>query len=153
MTPNSITAINIYSLWESCQRTTFYVDLLSSEGFTITVASHRTGSVYTNFEGLSLEEARERALIDADTWGDFLGIVPQPYTADGVTYEPSMVMRPYSTQRILAARRKERGSLGDCHYKDGLHFYRGNAVYAVEGYPPECMQCGGTIPYAPENAA
>lgn len=100
-----ITAIRIYSMHESCQRTTFYVDLVSDEGFTITVASHRTGSVYTNFEGLTLEEARDRALIDADTWGDFLGIAPTPYTDDGMTYQPSMTMRPYETRRVLAARK------------------------------------------------
>lgn len=102
---NAITEIRIYHMWESCQRTTFYVDLVSTEGFTITVASHRTGSVYTNFEGLTLEEARDRALIEADTWGDFLGIKPNPYTADGVACEPSMLMRPYETRRVLAARR------------------------------------------------
>ncbi|MGA1853004.1 hypothetical protein VH570_19405 [Sphingobium sp. HT1-2] len=103
----SIEAIRIYPMWETCQRTTFYVDLVSDEGFTITVASHRTGSVYTNFEGLTLEEARDRALIEADTWGDFLGIAPTPYIHDGVTYQPSMTMRPYETRRVLAARKLE----------------------------------------------
>jgi len=103
----SIVAIRIYSLHESCQRTTFFVDLVSSEGFTITVASHRTGSVYTNFEGLPLEEARDRALIEADTWGDFLGIKPDAYTCDGATFEPSMLMRPYETRRVLAERREK----------------------------------------------
>jgi hypothetical protein len=102
-----IESIRMYSMHESCQRTTFYVDLVSSEGFTITVASHRTGSVYTNFEGLTLEEARDRALIEADTWGDFLGLTPNPYTSDGVTHEPSMKMRPYETRRVLADRRQK----------------------------------------------
>lgn len=105
-----IVAIRVLRMWESCQRTTFYVELLTDEGFTMTPASHRTGSVYTNFEGLSEDEARQRALIDADTWGDFLGIVPEPFTQDGVTYVPDMTMRPYETRRVLAERRKAKAA-------------------------------------------
>jgi hypothetical protein len=43
--------------------------------------------------------------------------------------------------------------IGDCQDRDGLHIYRGNAVYAVPGYPAECMECGGAIPYRPEGRA
>lgn len=39
--------------------------------------------------------------------------------------------------------------IGDCEDRDGLHIYRGLAVYAVPGYPAKCMECGGAIPYRP----
>lgn len=55
----AITSIRVKSMYESCERTTFYVDVLSDEGFEMTVASHQTGSIYTDGEGLSIEEARE----------------------------------------------------------------------------------------------
>jgi hypothetical protein len=111
MTPNKIVAINVFSMWESCQRTTYYVRVTTDEGFTKEVESHRTGSVYTNFEGLTKEEARDRALIDANTWSDFLGIPVDPYVEDGITYEPSMEFETYTMRRELAARRaaKENG--------------------------------------------
>ncbi|MEQ6332974.1 hypothetical protein [Sphingobium sp. MK2] len=102
---HAVTAIRITRMYESCERTTYYVDLVSSEGFTNTVAAHVTGSVYNNHVGLSVEEARDRALIDADTWADFFGVKPEPYLEEGVTYEPSMLMRRYETRRVLAARR------------------------------------------------
>lgn len=109
---HQIVAVRITRMYESCERTTYYVDLVSSEGFTNTVAAHATGSIYTDHVGLSVEEARDRALIDADTWADFFGLTPTPYAEEGVTYEPSMLMRRYETRRVLAARRaaKERNS-------------------------------------------
>lgn len=101
-----ITAIRVVSLWETCQRTTYWVELETDEGFTKTPDCHRTGSVYTNFEGLSKEEARERALIDAHQWSDFLGIPVEPYVEDGVIHEPAMKLEPYTTRRILDERRR-----------------------------------------------
>lgn len=108
-----IVGIRVVRTWETCERTTFYVELETDEGFTMTPLSHRTGSERPKIEGLSVEEARERALIDADTWGDFLGIVPEPFTHDGVAYAPSMTMRPYETRRVLAERRKAKSGTSD----------------------------------------
>lgn len=106
-----IVSIAVYSIYESCERTTFYVRAKTDEGLTKEVEGHRTGSIYTNHEGLSIEEARDRALIDAATWADFLGIKPDPFVEDGVTYEPSMVLLTYTYQREAQERRAARASL------------------------------------------
>jgi len=104
-----ITSVVVRSMYESCERTTFYVMLLSDEGFDMTAASHRTGSIYTNHEGLSIEEARDRALIDAANWGDFLQIEPTPFLdADGNTVEPSMTFDSYTMRREMAERKKDK---------------------------------------------
>ena len=95
----AIVSICVFPMHESCERTTFYVRVTTDEGFTKEVEAHRTGSIYTNGEGLSIEEARDRALIDAATWGDFLGIKPDPFVVDGVVIEPSMRFRTYTYQR------------------------------------------------------
>lgn len=99
-----IVRISVLRTYESCERHTYYVRVETDEGFTKEVESHRTGSVYTNGEGLSIEEARDRALIDAATWGDFLGIEPEPYVADGVTHQPSMTFDFYTTRRKLGVK-------------------------------------------------
>lgn len=101
---NNIAAIRVMKTWETCNRTRFYVMLDSDEGFDMTVVCHSTGSDYTDGVGLSIEEARDRALIDAHRWGDFLGMEVTPFIEDGITYEPSMKMLPYHTRRVLAAR-------------------------------------------------
>lgn len=101
----NITRISIMKTYESCERTSFYVMLTSDEGFTMTAASHRTGSVYTNHEGLSIEEARDRALIDAANWADFLQVEADPFIEDGKTIEPSMTFDSYEIQRRLADRK------------------------------------------------
>lgn len=41
--------------------------------------------------------------------------------------------------------------MGTCEDRDGLHVYKGKAVYAVRGYPAECMECGATISYASDR--
>lgn len=105
---NNIVAVSVFKTWESCERTTFYVSLRNSEGFTLEPISYRTGSVYTNFEGLSIEEARDRALIDAADWADFLGLVVEPYIEDGVEYKPSMTFNKYQIRRELQRRREEK---------------------------------------------
>lgn len=101
----NITRIGIMKTYESCERTSFYVMLTSDEGFTMTAASHRTGSIYTNHEGLSIEEARDRALIDAANWADFLQIEADPFIEDGKPVEPSMTFDSYAIQRRLASRK------------------------------------------------
>lgn len=105
---NSIDRIRITKMEESCQRTTFYVELTTSEGFTMTPNGHRTGSLYTNFEGLSYEEARDRALIDAANWGDFLQLPVEPFEDQGEIIEPSMTFETYETRRELANRARLR---------------------------------------------
>ena len=102
----NIVSISVFSTWETCQRTTFYVRLTTDEGMTMETSSFATGSVYTDFEGLSLEEARDRALIDAADWADFLGLEVEPFVVDGVTIEPSMKLNRYRNRRALAERRK-----------------------------------------------
>jgi hypothetical protein len=99
---SNIIRVRVTSMWESCQRTTFYVELESDEGFTMTPAGYATGSEYTNFEGLSLEEARDRALIDAHQWADFLQLTVEPFIVDGVAIEPSMTLKGYTYRREAA---------------------------------------------------
>lgn len=104
--PHKIVRIRVFSTWETCERTTFFVELTTDEGMSMTPASYRTGSLYTNFEGLGLAEARDRALIDAHEWGDFLGVTVEPFVMEGVTIEPSMTMKTFTTRRELKARRE-----------------------------------------------
>jgi len=103
----NIKSISVSSAYETCERTSFYVQLTNDEGFTLTANSHRTGSVYTNGEGLSIEEALDRALIDAANWGDFLQIEVEPFIGkDGKAVEPSMTFDSYLMRREMKARNK-----------------------------------------------
>lgn len=104
----NIVKIRILKMHESCQRTTFFVDVITDEGFNMTVAGHATGSVYTNFEGLTIDQARDRALTDAHNWSDFLQIPLDPYVEDGVTYEPEHKFEFYHIRRELEAGRKKK---------------------------------------------
>lgn len=100
----NIVSIYVQSTYESCERTTFYVTLKTDEGFTMTPAGHRTGSIYTNGEGLSIEEARDRALIDAANWADFLQLEVEPFVdADGNAVTPSLTFESYRIQREMKA--------------------------------------------------
>jgi hypothetical protein len=101
----NIVSIRVHSMYESCQRTTYYVDLKTDEGFVMTAAGHATGSVYTDFVGLTKEEARERALLDAYDWADFLQLEVDPLVEEGVEYKPKRPMARYTTRRVLAARK------------------------------------------------
>lgn len=100
----TITRIRVLRMDESCERTTFLVELKTDEGFTMTPCHHRTGSTYTKGVGLSVDEARDRAITEALEWGDLLRMPVEPYAEDGVTYESSMPLETYTTQRELAAR-------------------------------------------------
>jgi hypothetical protein len=97
-------------MYESCERWTYYVRATTDEGMSKEVEGHRSKSLY-NPEGISREEARDRALIDAATWGDFLGITPDPFEEDGVVHEPSMTFDSYTMRRSEG--RKIRKELGD----------------------------------------
>ena len=104
----NIVSISILKMYESCERTSFYVQLTSDEGFTMTAAGHQTGSVYTNGEGLSIEVARDRALIDAATWADFLQLEVEPFTDDnGNVVKPSMTLGQYRRRRKMAVQAAE----------------------------------------------
>lgn len=94
-----VKSVSVYGIYESCERTTYFVRLVTDEGFSKDVEAHQTGSIYTNHEGLSVEEALDRALIDAATWGDFLNIEPDPYYRDKQLVEPSCSLSSYRYQR------------------------------------------------------
>lgn len=107
----NITRIHVQTMTESCERTSFYVMLTSDEGFTMSAACHRTGSIYTNHEGLSIEEARDRALIDAANWGDFLQIEVDPLLDEGgKPIEPSLTFDSYTMRRDMADKISSRKS-------------------------------------------
>ena len=101
--PARIASVSVFKTYESCERHTFYVRLTNGEGFSIEPMSYATGSVYTNHEGLSIDEARDRALIDAADWADFFGLSPEPYLEDGKRFEPLMTFNRYTTRRAIAA--------------------------------------------------
>lgn len=105
---NGIRSIRVLEMHESCERDSFYVLIYSSEDYDMTVACHQTGSIYTNGEGLSYEDARERALCDAADWGDFLKITPDEFRdKDGKVIKPDFEFQRYETRRVLAKRKSE----------------------------------------------
>lgn len=103
-----IVRVAVTKMYESCERTTFFVQLTTDEGYSITPESYCTGSVYG--PGLEIAEARDRALTDAGTWADLLELKVEPYSEDGATHQPSMPMEIYTTRRVLKARAVERQS-------------------------------------------
>lgn len=102
---SQVVKIYVARMYESCERTTFFVTLKTDEGMEKTPDSFCTGSVYTDHVGLSVEEARDRALIMADQWGDFLNIHVEPYVEDGATYTPSMRLDTYTNERLCRSKR------------------------------------------------
>lgn len=96
---NRIVEIKVLRMYESCQRTTYLVELTTDEGFTMTPEAFATGSLYTKFEGLSKKEARDRALTSAHDWADFLRLDVTPFVEDGITYEPEMKLETYTMRR------------------------------------------------------
>jgi len=119
--PN-IVSIAIVKTWETCERTRYYVELTTDEGFSTTPCCHSTGSVHKTLDGqtkaipgLSIEEARSRALYDADDWSDLLGIPVDPFEDDGVIHTPKNPMRRFTTRRVLDERRriKDAANSGD----------------------------------------
>lgn len=101
---NKIVKISLIHMYESCVRHTFYVIAETDEGYTKSVSSHRTGSLHPFVEGLTLDEARDRALIDAADWGDFLQLEVTPFEMDYRIWEPSMRFDIYKTRRELDER-------------------------------------------------
>lgn len=96
-----IVKIHISHMYESCERHTFYVVVTTDEGFTREVESHQTGSIYTDHEGLTVEEAMDRALITAADWGDFLQLPVEPFIFQDILREPSLTFDSYTMRREL----------------------------------------------------
>ena len=97
-----IVKVDVYRMYESCERTTFYVRLTTDEGFTLDPESFRSHCMYDDMngtKGLSIEEARDRALTSAHDWADFLQLKVTPYVEDGITYEPLMTFDKYTMER------------------------------------------------------
>ncbi|PAL23588.1 hypothetical protein [Sphingopyxis sp. GW247-27LB] len=103
-----ITRIHVTRIYESCERITFFVQVTTDEGFEMTVVSHATGSIYTDGKGLTVDEARDRALTDAADWGDFLRIAPDPFLVDGYIVDPKLRFERFTTRRVLAERRAQK---------------------------------------------
>jgi hypothetical protein len=108
--PKRVVSIRVVRGYESCERTSYFVELKTDEGLTMTPTCMRTGSVQLGPDGervvvpgMSIGEARDRALMEAADWGDFLMIDVEPYFEDGVRHEPSFLQEIYTTQRELAA--------------------------------------------------
>ena len=85
-------------------------ELPTDEGFTITPSSFATGSVYTRGEGLSIEDARNRALIEAHVWGDLMRLRVEPFVEDGETHAPSMTFDSYAMEREERAEQAARAA-------------------------------------------
>ena len=47
---------------------------------------------------------------------------------------------------MLVFAKRVRGCEVVCEDRDGLHMYKGKAVFGVIGYPAKCMECGAPIP-------
>lgn len=114
-----IIRVAIVRMTESCERTTYYVRLVTDEGYTIEPNSHRTGHAYmedgvrVEVPGLSIEEARARTFYDAGDWADLLGLSVDPYEEDGVTHGPTMrPRRRFEMQRTMATRRAAKAQQG-----------------------------------------
>ncbi len=96
-----IVSISIKRGVESNQRTTYYVMAMNDEGFEMTLDAFSTGYQAGNafVEGLSQDEALDRAATTAEDWGDFLEISPEPYGVDGVVVKSSFPLLRYAGLR------------------------------------------------------
>jgi len=113
MTPHPIVRICVVRMTESCKRTTYYVRLITDEGFSTEPSSHRTGHEYMKDDvlvvvpGLTDDEALQRALYDAGDWSDLLGLPVDPYEEDDEIVVPTMrPRRRFEMQRMMKSRRK-----------------------------------------------
>jgi len=108
-----IVQILVVPMYESCERTTYYVRLVTDEGFHTEPCAHRTGSVHMEdgvrvvVPGLSLDEARQRALCDAGDWADLLEIPMDPYVEDGVEHKAFWDRNRFGMEREIAKRNLE----------------------------------------------
>jgi hypothetical protein len=109
-----IVQILVVRMYETCERTTFYVRLVTDEGFHTEPCAHRTGSAYmedgvrVEVPGLSLDDARQRALTDAGDWADLLQIPMDPYVEDGVEHKAVWDRNRFSMEREIVRRRAAR---------------------------------------------
>ena len=104
-------SVRILPRWESNERWTYWVELVSDEGYAISVSSHQTGGLHNDFAGLTRDQARRNALIDAARWSDFLEYAMDPFVdKDGMTYQEPGALLPYRNRRNLAARKAARAT-------------------------------------------
>jgi hypothetical protein len=110
--------VDVYSMYESCKRTTFFVRLTTDEGMTMDPESFASHSIYNDMDGtvgLTVEEARDRALTSAHEWADFFQLEVTPYYEEGVLYEPLMTFDTYTMRREEAAEDAAAAVAGDPH--------------------------------------
>jgi hypothetical protein len=89
----NITRVSITKMTESNQRTTYFVTLVNCLDQVITPAAFSTGTGAV--KGLSVKEARDRALIEAHEWAGFLGLTAEPFVEDGKEIKPTTVIGAY----------------------------------------------------------
>lgn len=97
-----IVKVHVCKMTESCERTTYIVHLTNDEGFVYEPDSYASHCIYNDLDGtkgLSVEEARDRALTTAADWADFLELEVTPFYEDGVLHEPMMTFERYTGQR------------------------------------------------------
>ena len=112
--PGTTVAVRVQGRWETCDRWTYTVQLESGEGYTKDAVSFRTGSKVNDYVGLTRDEARERALIEAVGWADFHQLEPVPFVEDdGKTYEPRYSFKSYEARRQMEARKADRADGAD----------------------------------------
>ena len=88
-------SVYVSKLVESGPRYSFWVVIENSKGQTLTPQVFRAYS-YNGSSGLSIEEARDRALIEAHELAGFFGMKAEPFYDNGVLYEPTMVFDRYA---------------------------------------------------------
>ncbi len=111
-----IVKVDVYRMYESCERTTYFVRLTTDEGMTLDPESFASHCIYDDIEGrkgLPVAEARDRALTMAHEWADFLQLEVTPYEEDGVVHEPLMTLDTYTMRREEAAEDAARAASAD----------------------------------------
>jgi len=101
-----IVRISVHRMSETCDRITFFVRTTTDEGFDMDVSSFASHCIYDDLrgtKGLSVAEARDRALTTAHMWADYLELAVEPYVEDGVVYQPEMTFDTYAMRREEAA--------------------------------------------------
>ena len=92
-----VAAVYVGRMIETGDRPSYWVTIRNAAGQTITPSVFRAYD-FNGTEGLSNDDARDRALMEASEWADFFGIEMTPYIEGGVRYEPSMTLGAYSDE-------------------------------------------------------
>lgn len=86
--------VYVQRMTESGNRLSFWTTIKNAAGQEITPSVFRAYE-YNGFEGLSVEEARDRALIEASEWASFFGMKATPYYENDILFQPSMTLGCY----------------------------------------------------------